>query len=67
MDDTSISIIIKGTTNLEKTATTSIPYVNPEATNQAIYALGAKFFSFTTLTDPIIIKQTQQILTAGGE
>lgn len=62
-----ISIIIKGKDTNDKTSTTSVTYVNAQTTDNYMYQLGQKIFSFTTLTDPIIIKQTQEILTAGGE
>lgn len=62
-----ISVIVKGTTSDNKTSTTSITYVNPQATDIELYNLGVAMGALTTLTDQIIIKQTQEILTSGGE
>ena len=62
-----VSVVIKSKTTDEKTSTTTVTYVNPEATNAELYALGQKIYSFTTTSDPIIIKQTNEVLLAGGE
>ena len=62
-----VSVVIKSKTTDDKTSTTTITYVNPEATNEQLYALGQKVFSFTTTSEPIIIKQTNEVLIAGGE
>lgn len=62
-----VSIIVKGKTASETTSTTSINYVNPEATKSQLYELGYTIFQLTDLSEPIIIKQTQEILTDDEE
>ena len=61
-----VSIIIKSDVGSKK-STTTITDVNPEATNAELYALGQKIFSFTTTSNPVITKQTNEVLLPGGE
>lgn len=62
-----VSVVIKSKTTDEKTSTTTITNVNPDATNAKLYELGYKIFSFTNTSNPIITKQTSEVLLAGGE
>lgn len=58
-----ISLVIKSKLDNEKTATTTIPYVNPSATNAELYAMGSKFATFIAGTNMnIITKQTNEVL-----
>ena len=62
-----VSVVIKSKTADEKTSTTTITNVNPDATNAQLYELGYKIHSFTYTGNPIITKQTSEVLLAGGE
>lgn len=66
MADVSLVIKSKVGTGDEKTATTTIPNVNPEATNAELYNLGYKFSTFiASVNSSIITKQTNEILSGG--
>lgn len=60
----SVSLIIKSKTASDKTSTTTITNVNPNATNDELYALGQKFYTFMTTSDPIITRQENEVLIA---
>ena len=62
-----VSVVIKSKTTDDKTSTTTITNVNPEASNSDLYALGNKIYTFMNTSDPIITKQTTEVLLAGGE
>lgn len=57
-----VSLVIKSKTIDEKTSTTTITDVNPEASNSDLYALGEKICTFMTTSYPIITKQTSEVL-----
>lgn len=62
-----VSVVIKSKLG-EKTSTTTITNVNPEATNAQLYALGYKIATFVNASDnPIITKETSEVLLAGEE
>ena len=59
-----VSLVIKSkNVGGDKTSTTTVTNVNPDATNQQLYTLGQKFYSFMTTVDPIITRQTSEVLT----
>lgn len=60
----SVNLIIKTKTATDKTSTTTITNVNPNATNEELYNLGIQFYSLMTTTDPIITRQESEVLTA---
>ena len=60
----SVSLIIKSKTASDKTSTTTVTSVNPNASSAELYALGQKFASLMTTSDPIITRQENEVLLA---
>lgn len=60
-----VNLLIKTKTADERTSTTTITNVNPQATDAQLYELGMKYYSFMTTSEPTITKQTNDILSGG--
>lgn len=64
--DTTVNLIIRSKPTAASTTrtTTTITNVNPGANSSELYALGIKFHSLMTTIEPIITKETTDVLTA---
>lgn len=67
INDTTTSLLIKSKLTASATTrkTITLTHVNPEATDEELYELGAAVNNLTTTVDPIITKVTTKILLGG--